>query len=180
MEKDARIILAQVDPVSGEVLGFAIERLMEMGAHNVQLIPTITKKNRPGNIIVIDTDERHEEPIADFLSRELKISGYHRIHTSHVFHRVTFVEKSLHLNINGKSRTLQCKFKIIGDPTAPLSVDIEHDFLVEVQKIISSISDTHISLNDLRNSIEASFSNSSDEIRVEIEPYSDVRIRKKC
>ncbi len=180
MEKDARIILAQVDHVSGEVLGFAIERLMEIGAHNVQLIPTITKKNRPGNILIIDTDERQEERIADFLTRELKISGYHRIHTSHVFYRITFVEKSLHLNINGKSRTLQCKFKIVGDPSAPLSVDMEHDFLVEVQRIINSISDTYISLNDLRRSIEASFSNSSDEIRVEIYPNSDVRMRKKC
>jgi uncharacterized protein (DUF111 family) len=168
MEKDARIILAQVDHVSGEVIGFAIEKLMEMGAHNIQLIPTITKKNRPGNIMIIDTDERHEASIADFLSRELKVSGYHRIHTRHVFFMVTFAEKSLRLNINGKSRTLKCKFKIIGDPSDPISVDIEHDFVVEVQSVIESNSDTYISLNELRNIIEASFSDSSDEIEVEI------------
>ncbi len=168
MEKDARIILAQVDHVSGEVIGFAIEKLMQIGAHNIQLIPTITKKNRPGNIMIIDTDERHEAGIADFLSRELKVSGYHRIHTRHVFFKVTFVEKHLRLNINGKGKTLKCRFKVIGDPSDPISVDIEHDFVVEVQSVIENNSDAYISLNELRNIIEASFSDSSDEIEVEI------------
>jgi len=168
MEKDARIILAQVDHVSGEILGFAIERMMELGAHNVQLIPAITKKNRPGNIILIDTDDRHEEEIANFLARELRISGYHRIQTSHVFQKVTFVEKTIHLSLNGKSKSLLCKFKIIGDPSAPMSIDVEHDFLVEVQKIASDISGACVSLEVLRNRIESSFSSRCDEMTVEI------------
>ena len=48
MEKKSRLILAQVDHLSGELLGFAIGRIMELGAGNVQLIPTITKKTGPG------------------------------------------------------------------------------------------------------------------------------------
>jgi uncharacterized protein (DUF111 family) len=38
MEKQSRLILAQVDHASGEVLGFAVERIMDHGALNVQLI----------------------------------------------------------------------------------------------------------------------------------------------
>jgi uncharacterized protein (DUF111 family) len=91
MEKKSRLILVQVDSVSGEVLSFAIGKLMELGANNVQLVPTITKKNRPGNIIIIDTDADKEKMVADFLAKELKVSGYHRIDTSHVFHKITFV-----------------------------------------------------------------------------------------
>ncbi len=70
-EGKARLILAQIDHVSGEITGFAIGKIMELGANNVQLIPTITKKNRPGSIIMIDVDAIHEEDIVRFLAGEL-------------------------------------------------------------------------------------------------------------
>jgi hypothetical protein len=168
MEKKSRLILVQVDSVSGEVLSFAIGKLMELGANNVQLVPTITKKNRPGNIIIIDTDADKEKMVADFLAKELKVSGYHRIDTSHVFHKITFVDKDIQLCINGARRSLPCKFKVIGELAAPLAIDIEHDFLVEVQKVINKYSDNYISLEDLRIKIESSFSNSRNEITIEI------------
>ncbi len=168
MEKKSRLILVQVDSVSGEVLSFAIGKLMELGARNVQLVPTITKKNRPGNIIIIDADADKENIVADFLAKELKVSGYHRIDTSHVFHKITFVDKDIHLHINGGRRSLPCKFKVIGEMSAPLAIDIEHDFLVEVQEIINNYSNNYISLEDLRIKIESSFSNSSNKITIEI------------
>ncbi|MCK5418002.1 MAG: DUF111 family protein, partial [Desulfobacterales bacterium] len=65
MQKKSRLIFAQIDHIPGDVLGFAMERLMELGAKNVQLIPTITKKNRPGNIMIIDVDDQNEEVMAE-------------------------------------------------------------------------------------------------------------------
>lgn len=168
MEKEARIIFAQVDHASGEVTGFAVGKIMELGAYNVQLIPTITKKNRPGNIIIIDVDAEHEERIADFLARELHISGYHRINTSHIFRKVTFVEKTVHFYINGHSLPLLCRFKVVGDESAPLSIEVEHDFLVEAQKVLHRSSESYLSLEELRNKIETSYNASSDEIKIEI------------
>jgi hypothetical protein len=168
MEIKSKLILVQVDSVSGEVLSFAIGKLMELGANNVQLIPTITKKNRPGNIIIIDADANKENVIADFLAKELKVSGYHRIDTSHVFHKITFVNKDIHLCKNGERRSIPCKFKVIGELSTPLAIDIEHDFLVEIQKIINKYSDNYISLEDLRIKIESSFSSSHNEITIEI------------
>jgi len=167
MEKKGLLIFAQADNISGEVTGFAMGKIMELGAHNVQLITSITKKNRPGNIIIIDTDARHEGKIAHFLAQELKVSGYHRIDTSHVFHQVTFAKKKLAITAKGKTESVECEIKLIGDPLTPLSVDIEHDVLVRIQRLIKEELDASFSLHELRTLIEARL-REGGEISIEI------------
>ncbi|HSB33761.1 MAG TPA: nickel insertion protein [Nitrospirota bacterium] len=167
MKKKARLLFAQADHVSGEVTGFAVGKIMELGARNVQLISSVTKKNRPGNIIIIDTDDDHEEAIARFLARELKISGYHRIETSHIFQQVTFSQKDLVIRTNGKRRTFCCEVKIIGDPSDPLSVDVEHDALVKLQKVLKA-QKKELSLSDLKTAIESRLRSSGKKIVLEV------------
>ncbi len=162
MKKKSSLMLAQVDHASGEVLGFAIERIMERGAHNVQLIPTITKKNRPGHILIIDAEAAKEESIAEFMVKELKVTGYHRVDTTHIFHRVTYVKKKLKIKTVGKIKTFQCEVKLIGDPEKPVSMDIEHDFLVDVQRLVKEQMRCLISLNDLRTMIESKLRETGD------------------
>jgi len=168
MEKKGRLIFAQIDHVSGEVTGFAVGKIMELGANNVQLIPTITKKNRPGNIIMIDVDEIHEEDIARFLAKELKVSGYHRINTDHVFQHVTFVRKTITIKANGRTESFQCEVKLIGDPSRPLTVDIEHDLLVRVQEVLGTKIKLPVSLSELRTVIESRLRQSEDTITIEL------------
>jgi uncharacterized protein (DUF111 family) len=167
MKKKARLLFAQVDHVSGEVTGFAVGRIMELGARNVQLISSITKKNRPGHIILIDTDDKHEGVIADFLARELKISGYHRIDTSHIFQRVTLSQKNLVIRADGKRRTFRCEIKIIGDPSNPLSIDVEHDALVKLQKALKA-QKKELSLSELKTAIESRLRAPVKEITLDI------------
>ena len=167
-EKKALLILAQVDHLSGELLGSAMERVMELGVHNVHLIPSTTKKGRPGNILLIDADSESEEKIGKFLARDLRIYGYHRIETKHVFHTLLSVKKRLNIRINGKQESFPCEAKILGDPSHPISMDIEHDFLVEVQKALRMKHGFSISLIELRSQIEWALKESGDEIILEI------------
>lgn len=162
MEKRSRIIIAQVDHLSGEVLGFAIEKIMACGARNVQLIPTITKKNRPGSLVIIDTDETCEGEVARFLVQELKITGYHRIEASHVFQRVAFESRTLRVSTNGRCATFNCEIKVIGGPSAPLAMDIEHDCLVAVREAIEKDLGCLVSLSDLRMMIESRLKENGD------------------
>jgi len=168
MEKKAKLIFAQVDHVSGEILGYAVEKLMEIGANNVQLIPSITKKNRPGNVMMIDIDASREKAISVFLAKELQVSGYHRIHTDHLFHEISFVKKTLHIQCHGNEESFPCELKMIGDPTNPLSVDIEHNFLVHVQRVLKEKWDSSLSLMELKNMIQSRMSESEDIITLEI------------
>ena len=167
IKKKARLLFAQADHVSGEVTGFAVGRIMELGAHNVQLISSVTKKNRPGHIIIIDTDEKHEGVISEFLARELKISGYHRINTSHIFQRVTLSQKNLIIRTNGKRLPFHCEIKIIGDPSKPLSIDVEHDALVKLQKVLRE-QKKELSLSELKTAIESKLRASGKEITLEV------------
>jgi len=166
-KKKARLLFAQVDHVSGEVTGFAVGRLMDLGALNVQLISSITKKNRPGNIIIIDTDDEHEAAIAEFLARELKVSGYHRIDTLHVFQQVTFQKREIVVEVNGQKKTVACEVKIVGEPSRPLSIDVEHDALVALQKLLKR-QKREISLSELRTTIEAKLRTSKKKITLKI------------
>lgn len=168
MEKESRLLIAQVDHISGELLGFAIQKIMELGAHNVQLMPTITKKNRPGNIILIDADASLEKEIAFFLAKEMKVSGYHMIKTSHKFHKVSFVDRTIRFVINGDIRAFNCRFKVIGELSDPITIDIEHDFLVELQKAIVGQWESYLSLEEIRNKIESSFEDSNEEITISL------------
>lgn len=167
MEKKSALLLAQVDHASGEVLGFAVERIMERGAHNVQLIPTITKKSRPGHILLIDAAPESHDAIAEFLVRELKVAGYHRIDTTHVLHPVTYAPKKFTVKIREKTMEFQCTVKLVGDPGQPLCMDVEHDFLVGLQNDIRETMDRLIPLDELRTLIESKLLE-TDEVNIEM------------
>lgn len=155
MEKKAQLIIAQIDHLSGEMLGLAIDRLLEYGASNVQIIPTITKKNRPGNLLIVDAVQEQEEIIAGFLLKELQVTGYHRIETNHVFQRVGIITRQIHARKNNAGTAFSCEVKITGEPSEPLSVAIEHNALVNAQEIIKRDLDCCIALHELRALIES-------------------------
>ncbi len=168
MEKKSQLIVTHVDHLSGEVLGFAVERLMALGARNVQLCPTLTKKNRPGHMLLIDGGVDREEALARFLITELKITGYHRIDTTHVFHETTVQKRQVIIRAGTDTASVDCAIKLVGDPKKPLTLSVEHDSLVRVQNHLREHCHVQISLVDLRRRIEARALESSGEIDLAI------------
>ncbi|MFX1491253.1 MAG: nickel pincer cofactor biosynthesis protein LarC [Promethearchaeota archaeon] len=69
--QDQVIILeTNVDDVSGETLGYVINRLMQTGAKDVTILPTVTKKNRPGHLISVIAAPENEETLTHLLLAE--------------------------------------------------------------------------------------------------------------
>lgn len=167
MEKQSGLILAQSDHVTGELLGYAIGRLMELGARNVQVLPGVTKKNRAGNTLMIDPGA-HERAIADFLARELKISGYQRLNTTHVFHEVTFTTRMAVFKSGGKSVSFECSVKAIGPHSAPLSRDVENDFLIRVQSGLMKKFGLDMPVTELRGLVEARLGEGDGDIVIDL------------
>jgi hypothetical protein len=64
-----------VDDVTGEVLGYVLDRLYDEGALDVQITPTVTKKNRPGYIIFVLCEVGSEEGLARVLMDETGTLG---------------------------------------------------------------------------------------------------------
>lgn len=69
------VIEANIDDASPEVLGYALERLLEVGALDVSLSPLVMKKNRPGSLLRIIARPEHREMLARMALEETTSLG---------------------------------------------------------------------------------------------------------
>lgn len=82
-EKRGCVLLVQTDHITGELIGTVIEDFYRAGAFNVQVIPTITKKNRPGHLFFIDASPDDNLQIESLIVNELRATGWHRLESVH-------------------------------------------------------------------------------------------------
>ena len=74
--KDSIILLeTNVDDVNGEILGNVIDLLLDAGAKDASIIPTITKKNRLASIVRVIADNNSLMSIIEILIKELGTLG---------------------------------------------------------------------------------------------------------
>jgi len=75
------VLEANLDDSSPEVLGYALERLLEAGALDVTLAPLFMKKNRPGTLLTVIARPEDQERLAGLLFAETSTLGV-RIHAA--------------------------------------------------------------------------------------------------
>ena len=75
------IIEANIDDSSPQVLGYALERLMDAGALDASLSPLQMKKNRPGSLLRVIARPEDQERLAQILLAETSTLGV-RIHAA--------------------------------------------------------------------------------------------------
>ena len=69
------VLETNVDDISGEILGNFITTFENEEALDIQIIPTITKKNRPGHIIKVFCHPQHTFKLIDKIINELGTLG---------------------------------------------------------------------------------------------------------
>ncbi|MEQ1885590.1 MAG: nickel pincer cofactor biosynthesis protein LarC [Bryobacteraceae bacterium] len=69
------VIEANIDDSSPQVLGYALERLLEAGALDASLSPLQMKKNRPGSLLRVITKPELQEQLADIIFSETSTLG---------------------------------------------------------------------------------------------------------
>jgi uncharacterized protein (TIGR00299 family) protein len=69
------VIEAHIDDLSPEVLGYAMERLLEHGALDVAFAPLLMKKNRPGTLVRVIARPEDCEKVAQVLFDETSTLG---------------------------------------------------------------------------------------------------------
>jgi uncharacterized protein (TIGR00299 family) protein len=75
LKDEVSVIETNVDDVSGEVIGYTIDKLLKEGARDVSIIPMFTKKNRPGQIIKVIADKPDVERLSRVLMEETGTLG---------------------------------------------------------------------------------------------------------
>ena len=114
-----KILETNVDDVSGEILGYLIEKIMKVGAKDISIYPGITKKGRPTNLISIMCDDEKIETITDILVLEtgtlgIRILESNRLIVSRTNHSfsLTFEGKSFEINYKKSTYKGKTHFKI--------------------------------------------------------------------
>ena len=137
------LIIAMCDNITGEAVGESFDSLYGAGAKNVQIMNTITKKNRPGYLYVIDCDELCVDGIEEVLIREIGTTGWHRINSEHCYTDVEYLKKSITFSWAGRTITEEaaCKYS----PYVPEPYRIERECLEVLQEKIEDSLKLHIS-----------------------------------
>jgi uncharacterized protein (TIGR00299 family) protein len=73
--KVVSVIEANIDDSSPQVLGYALERLMEAGALDASLSPLQMKKNRPGSLLRVIARPQDQEMLAQLVFAETSTLG---------------------------------------------------------------------------------------------------------
>lgn len=78
LEDETWVLEANLDDLSGEVSGYAMDRLFEAGALDVFFVPVQMKKNRPGILLTVLVKEDCREKVEEVILRETTTLGLRR------------------------------------------------------------------------------------------------------
>ena len=122
------VLETSVDDVTGEVLGFLVEKLMDLGAMDVSILPSVMKKNRPGHLIKVICDESQIDHLMTVMVKETGTLGIRVIPCQRIaVHRTT---KIFQTEIAGQQMDITAKIAWLGDNI----VSVKSEFS-EIRKI---------------------------------------------
>lgn len=117
------LIETNIDDLNGEIIGNLIEVLMREGARDVTIIPGITKKNRPVNIIRVLSDIAKTDSLIDKLFKETGTSGI-RINE---INRITLERNIIIIKVTINHSMYDVKVKITKDSSNNI-INIKPEF----------------------------------------------------
>jgi uncharacterized protein (TIGR00299 family) protein len=130
MQSDSVTILeTNVDDVTGEVLSYVADKIMASGAKDITIIPTVTKKGRPGYMISVICGYDAVGQILDLLVSETGTLGV-RIRSSERFIVPRQILK-LRVRLHNKDYTVRCKI------SAKKQFKVEYDDIKAIAQRLS-------------------------------------------
>lgn len=171
MERPGCLLLLQIDHLSGEELGHLVETLYAWGAGSVQILPTVTKKNRPGHLALVDTGRADEKTLAQGLTRSFGITGYHRLETVHCCQPVASRSHPVVVRCGGEVLRADIPIKVVGDLGSPLAARVEYEGLRELNRLLDQRFGVGLPLRDLKTRIETLLAAGSP-LELDLDPES--------
>lgn len=161
------LLMAQVDDAPGEVIGEFIQRAGALGARNVQVIPSITKKNRPGFVVYVDAPESLETDIAALFGAELGTWGYRVIAAEHKHFEIERLSVKVNIRSSQGERVFQLRAKRIAQAGVFSRVKAEYD---DLSSICTSLreSGASVALTDLKASVESALRNEEQAMEITV------------
>jgi uncharacterized protein (TIGR00299 family) protein len=132
LRDEIAVLETNLDDVTGEIVGYTLDKLLEEGAKDVSVIPILTKKNRPGQIIKVIADPKDVGHLSNVLTKETGTLGV-RVYfcTRHLVNREMI---TINVSIDGNCQTVKVKVAKTSDGEI-LSVKPEFEDLKKIAKI---------------------------------------------
>ena len=162
--KDGLMFLVQVDHLTGELLGDIIDKFYKAGAKNVQVVSSITKKNRPSYMIFIDGRPETAAAIEYVIVKDCGSSGWHRIGTEHCYTNVSMISRNITVQIGSGSYEYEIQGKVIDDDIN--TVRPEHDSCAALQKFLTDKTGISIPQYQLSAYMSQAFRCNEDRITI--------------
>ncbi len=107
IREEIAVLETSIDDATGEILGYAIDKLLDEGAKDVNIMPMITKKNRPGHVIKVITEQKDAQRLSKVLINETGTLGV-RVYSCerHIINRETY---TVDLQVMGNKETVRLK-----------------------------------------------------------------------
>ena len=126
------VLETNVDDVTGEVLGYLIENLMEMGALDVAVIPIYMKKGRPAHLIKVVSKPEDSEKLARQIIKETGSLGV-RVAPSR--HRVSVEREIIPTDVEISGKIYQIPLKIARFPEGEIvQISAEYEICRQISK----------------------------------------------
>lgn len=108
------ILETNLDSITGEVVGYTFDKLLEAGALDVTVVPILMKKNRPGHLLRVITKPKDCDVVSEAIIRETGTLGVRvlpYVHRNIVKRDIVNVK----LAIGDLERDIRVKIGTIGD-----------------------------------------------------------------
>lgn len=149
-EKPGCILFVQTDHISGEIIGSAIDDLYKAGAFNVQVLSSVTKKNRPGYLFFIDVAVDYNPKIEAIIINELGATGWHRMESDHRHVGTRVIQHTVVFETPNGAVSLPVNIKVLKD--LPERMRPEHADCLRLREALSQ-NGLHLSLNEITQAI---------------------------
>lgn len=120
------LLETDVDDISGEILGNFIKNIEKENILDIHIIPSITKKNRPGHVIKILCHPRNQFELMEKVIEELGTLGVRFSTINRVCVERKFEKRSI--EINGNTHNLKYKISYIDSESGRKIVNIKPEY----------------------------------------------------
>ncbi len=144
-----RVLETTVDDVTPETLGGLQERLAEVGARDVAIVPTTMKKSRPGHLVRVVVKPDDVERVARRLAAETGTLGIRETATTHRWIAERSIER-VTVELGGEAHEIAVK--VASDDTGAV-----YDVSAEYDDCASIAAETGRPIREIRRRAEAAY-----------------------
>ncbi|GBC74931.1 hypothetical protein HRbin06_00239 [archaeon HR06] len=148
-EEPIYILETNLDDVTGETLGYLINKLIKEGAKDVNVIPMIGKKSRVVNMLRVICENKDLEKLSNFIFKETNTLGIRVIPCS----RYVLLREEVKVSINIEGKEFAVKVKVAKDERGEIL-----SFKPEFEEVLKIAEETNLSFKEVYHLVLKSFS----------------------